>query len=125
MQYVRTRNQQRGATMLGMLVIVVILGLGLYSLIRLWPLYFEYYSISRAMDSVAKDTKATDTDPGQLRKALQRHWDIEDIKSLDVKDMEIKKTSAGYEMHAEYEGRTVFVANVFWVVAFDKTVVVN
>jgi hypothetical protein len=120
MQSIHSPKQQRGATMLGMLVIVAILGLALYSIMRLWPVYFEYYSIARSMDAVAKENEGGDIPA--LRKGLERHWEIEDIKSITVKDIEIKKTSSGYEMHAEYEGRAPFVANVFWVVEFDKTV---
>jgi len=120
MKSVQLPAKQRGATMLGMLVIGAILALGLYSVIRLWPLYFEYYSIVRSMESVAKEGEGADI--SKLRNGLQRHWEIEDIKSIDVKDIEIKKTRSGFTMHAEYEGRTSFVANIFWVIEFDKTV---
>ena len=115
--------RQCGATMLGMLTITAILGLALYSVIRLWPLYFENYSITRSMEQVGKEGVGSDIP--QLRSALQRHFDIEDVKSIDVKDIEIKKTSSGFQMHAAYEGRTSFVANIFWVVEFDKTVNVS
>ncbi len=124
MQTIQSPRQQRGATMLGMLIIVAILGLALYSLIRLWPVYFEYYSIVRSMEDVAKSEKG-EPSISQLRSALEKHWEIEDIKSLDVKDIEIKKTPSGTEMHAQYEGRVPFVANIFWVVEFDKTVSVS
>jgi len=125
MQHLSTRAQQRGATTVGMLIIVAILGLGLYGVIRLTPVYLEYYEIIRAMESVAKENKAEDINPAQIRSALEKHWEIEDIKSLDVKDMEIKKVGSGYEMHAAYEARTPFIANVFWAIEFDKTVMLN
>lgn len=123
MQYLQNPKQQRGATFLGMLVITAILGLALYSVIRLWPLYFEYFSIVRSMESVAKENAGADIP--QLRNSLERHWEIEDIKSLDINDIEMKKTAAGIVMHAQYEGRTSFVANIYWVVDFDKTVTVS
>lgn len=125
MQTMKNRQQQRGATLVGMLVIIAILGLGLYSVIRLLPAYMEYYAIVRAMEATAKDSPAESTSPGELRTALQRRWDIDDIKSLDVADMDIKKISTGYEMTADYEARVPFVANVSWLVAFNKTVNVN
>jgi hypothetical protein len=123
MQTIQLPQRQRGATLLGTLVIVAILGLALYSVVRLWPLYFEYYSVVRSMESVAKEGVGSDIP--QLRQALERHWEIEDIKTLDVRDIEIKKTNAGIQMHAAYEGRTSFVANIFWVIDFDKTVTIS
>lgn len=122
MKYIQNPGRQRGATFLGMLVITAILGLALYSIIRLWPLYFEYFSVVRSMESVAKENAGADIP--QLRNSLERHWEIEDIKSLDINDIEMKKTAAGITMHAAYEGRTSFVANIYWVVDFDKTVTV-
>lgn len=120
MQYIQNPRRQRGATFLGMLTITAILGLALYSIIRLWPLYFEYFSVARTMESVAKENPGADIP--KLRDSLERHWEIEDIKSIEVKDVEMKKTGSGIQMHAEYEGRTSFIANIYWVVDFDKTV---
>ncbi|MES1196334.1 MAG: hypothetical protein ABUL58_05260 [Steroidobacter sp.] len=37
----------------------------------------------------------------------------------------MKKTGSGIQMHAAYEGRTSFVANIYWLVEFDKTVTVS
>jgi len=125
MQNIKFRSRQQGATMLGMLVIIAILGLGLYSVIRLFPTYMEYYSVVRNMESVAKENPAESTSVGALKIALQKHWDIDDIKSVEVNDMDIKKISTGYEIHAEYNAKVPFVANVSWLVAFDKTVEVK
>lgn len=120
MQTIQSPQRQRGATMLGMLFMTAIIGLALYSVIRLWPLYFEYYSVARSMEAVAKE--GGNSDVPQLRNALQRRWAIEDIKTLDVRDIEIKKTNTGMQLHASYEGRVSFVANIYWVIEFDKTV---
>ena len=49
MRSIQSPKHQRGATLIGIVTITAILGLALYSVIRLWPLYFEYYSIIRSM----------------------------------------------------------------------------
>jgi hypothetical protein len=118
------RFRQRGATMIGMVVIIAILGFGLYGAIRLTPLYFEYMAVVRAMEQTAKEN-ADATSPNELRASLDRRWSIEDIKSIDTKEIEIKKTGSGYSMRAWYRAEAPFVANVSLVVDFDKTVTVN
>ena len=70
MKSIELPTKQRGATMLGMLVIGAILALGLYSVIRLWPLYFEYYSIARSMESVAKENAGSDIPGGSATMAI-------------------------------------------------------
>jgi hypothetical protein len=114
--------RQRGATFLGMLIIVAILGAGLYAGIRLTPIYMEYMAVARALDQTADEGAKGTTNIQNLRVSLDRRWTIEDIMSLDVKDVEIKKTGNGFTMRAEYRAEVPFVGNVSLVVDFDKTV---
>lgn len=115
------RSRQRGATFIGMLVIVAILGFGLYAGIRLTPLYLEYMAIVRALEQTAKEHQDA-TSPNELRTSLDRRWTIEDIKSIQPRDVEIRKTGAGYTMRAWYRAEAPFVSNVSLVVDFDRTV---
>jgi hypothetical protein len=114
--------RQRGATFIGMLVIVAILGFGLYAGIRLTPIYLEYMAVVRALEQTAKEHENDATSPQSLRISLDRRWTVEDIKSLDPKDIEIKKVGGGFTMRAYYRAEAPFVANVSLVVDFDKTV---
>jgi hypothetical protein len=114
--------RQRGATFLGMVTIVAILGFGLYAGIRLLPLYLEYMAIARALEQIATENNNNPTSPQKLLIDLNRRWTVEDIHSLDPKDIEIKRSSTGFTMRAEYRAEAPFVANVSLVVDFDKSV---
>lgn len=115
------RSRQRGATALGMLSIVAVLGFGLYGVIRVFPLYMEYMAVSRALEQTAKEHSGSPS-PQALRTSLDRRWTVEDIKSLEVKDIEIKKFGKGYTMRAWYRAEAPFIANVSLAADFDKTV---
>jgi hypothetical protein len=114
------RSRQRGATFLGMVIILAIVGFGLYGVIRVVPLYMEYVAVVRAMEQTAKEDSGS---PQSLRAALYRRWSIEDIKSLDPKEIEIKRAGNGYSMRAWYRAEAPFISNISLVVDFDKTVV--
>jgi hypothetical protein len=113
------RSRQRGATFLGMVTIVAILGFGLYGAIRVFPLYMEYMAVVRAMEQTAKEGNNS---PGAIRIALERRWSIEDIKSVDPKDIEVKRAGSGYSMRAWYRAEAPFISNISLVVDFDKTI---
>jgi hypothetical protein len=117
--------RQRGATFIGMVIIAAILGFGLYAGIRLVPLYFEYMEVARAMEQTAKEHAGEPTSPQELRNSLDRRWTVEDIKSIDPKQMEIKREGGGFTMRAHYRAEAPFVANVSLVVDFDKSVNVH
>jgi hypothetical protein len=116
------RSRQRGATFLGMVVIIAILGFALYAGIRLTPVYLEYMAVVRALEQTAKENAGATSSPQDLRNALDRRWTIEDIHSITPKDIEIKKVGSGYSMRAWYRAEAPFIANVSLVADFDKTV---
>nr|WP_298725596.1 DUF4845 domain-containing protein [uncultured Steroidobacter sp.] len=117
------RSRQRGATFLGMVTIIAILGLGLYGVIRVVPLYMEYMAVVRAMEQTAKEDAGGT--PQTLRQALGRRWMVEDITSIDSKEIEIKRVGNGYTMRAWYRAEAPFISNISLVVDFDKTVTTN
>jgi hypothetical protein len=119
------RSRQRGATFLGMVTIIAILGFALYAGIRLTPLYLEYMAVARALEQTAKEHSDGPTSAQELRNSLDRRWTIETINSIQPKDIEIKKAGAGFSMRAWYRAEAPFVANVSLVADFDKTVEVR
>jgi hypothetical protein len=113
--------RQRGATFIGMVTILAILGLGLYACIRLTPLYMEYFGVVRALEQTAKEL-ADATTASELRTSLERRWVVEDIQSVRPKDIEIKREGNGFTMRAAYRAEVPFIANVSLAVYFDKAV---
>ena len=119
------RSRQRGATLIGIVVILAILGFALYAGIRLVPVYFEYMAVARALDQTAKEHAGSPTSPVDLRNSLERRWIVEDIHSIQPKEVEIKKAGSGFTMRAWYRAEAPFVYNVSLVADFDKTVKVG
>lgn len=118
-------QRQRGATFLGMVIILAILGFALYGAIRLTPIYLEYMAVVRAMQQTANEHDRSTT-PQALRTSLERRWTIEDIDSIRPKEIEIKRTAnGGFTMRAAYRAEAPFVANISLAADFDKTVDVH
>jgi len=115
------RSRQSGATFIGMAVIIAIVGLGVYGVIRLTPIYLEYMAVVRAMEQTAKEHGGA-TSQRELLSSLERRWAIEDISSLEPKEVEIKRSGKGFTMRAAYRAEAPFIGNVSLVVDFDKTV---
>ncbi|HEX4241745.1 MAG TPA: DUF4845 domain-containing protein [Steroidobacteraceae bacterium] len=121
----RIMRRQRGMTFLGMLCVLIPVGLVAYAVIRLVPVYLNYLSISRTLDSTANEMKGDNPDPGAIRRTLERHWQIEDPSALDVKDVEITKDNNGTSIRATYDHNVPYISNVSLSVHFDKTVKVK
>jgi hypothetical protein len=119
------KQRQRGATFLGMVTILLILGAGLYAGIRLVPVFLDYMKVARSLEQTRDEHAAIDSSSQLIRNSLERRWNVEDIKGIDWKEIEIKRTSDGFEVKAVYDVEQPFVANVYLLAKFDKTVVIQ
>ena len=119
------RNRQRGATFVGLVVILTILGAALYAGMRLVPVYLEYMKVARALEQVRDEHAANESTSRLIRNSLERRWDVEDIESIGWKEVEIRKTDGGFEVEASYAVERPFVANVYLLTKFDKLVTIQ
>jgi hypothetical protein len=113
-------------TFLGILVVIVVVGAWVYAGIRLLPKYLEYMRIASTLEKVRDEF---DNNPGStelmLRKAVERHFDIEMVEIITANDIEITKDGGTFNMRAAYDDTVPLAGNVSFLVEFDKAVVVN
>jgi hypothetical protein len=115
------RQRQRGITFIGLLFIIVLFAIPVYAVIRLTPVYLNYMSVSRSLESLRTEFKGT-PDPGGMRRSLEKHWQIDDITGINVKDIELTRDGSATVVHAAYDDKVPYIANVSLLVSFDKTV---
>ena len=117
------QHRQRGMTMLGIIVIVIVVGAWVYAGIRLTPKYLEYMRVAATLEKVGDEFS---NNPGStefmLRKAIERHFDIEMVEVITSNDIEIKKDGGVFTVRAAYEDTVPLAGNVSFLVEFDKTV---
>jgi len=112
-------------TFIGLLCILALVGLIGYAGLRLVPLYLNYMKVARSMDATAAELKSDNPDPGAIRRSLEKHWQIEDISSVEAKEVEIVKNEGGVSLHVSYDDAAPYIDNVSLSVHFDKTVKVQ
>jgi hypothetical protein len=119
------RQHQQGVTFLGLLCILALVGVVVYAGVRLVPVYVNYLSIAKTLESVAGEAKGDNPDPETLRGLIDRHFTIEDPRVITAKDIEITKDDGSIQMHVAYDDVVPYIANVSLIVHFDKTVKVR
>lgn len=116
------RQRERGVTFLGWVVLLIPVGLMLYAGIRLTPVFLEYMKIASTLEQVSEEFKGDPTDARAIRVAIERRFDIEDVRVIDRNDIKIRKEGSGYVLQANYLDTVPFIANIALTVEFDKTV---
>jgi Domain of unknown function (DUF4845) len=120
------QHRQRGMTMLGIIVLVIVVGAWVYAGVRLTPIYLEFMRVASTLEKVRDEY---DSNPGttehMLRKAVERQFDLDYVDAITANDVEIDKDGSMFTMRAVYEQAVPLVANVSFLVEFDKSVEVN
>jgi hypothetical protein len=119
-------RKQRGVTMIGWIFLLTPVAVVLYAGIRVGPEYLNYYKVLTAMKETASQLKSDDAlSPTSIRKSLERRFDTGYIDEPKVADIVVTKEDAGWTMTADYEKTVPMFGNLYLLMAFNKTVVIN
>jgi len=122
------RSKQAGVTLIGWVVLLIPMGICVYTGIRLTPVYLNYMKVARTLEQVKTEYKGG-SDPGSqqaIRSAVERHLNIEDVDYPDIKDIKIARgDKGGWVVSASYDDQAPLFANVFILISFDKQVTVG
>jgi hypothetical protein len=116
----RSKRQQAGMTMLGVIILVAFVGLFAFAGIRLTPVYLNYMKIVGVVDGVTKEFDGAGPTRSAIRNSISRRFDIESVGVITAKDVKVTAVDGGFEVAATYPHKAPFIANVSFVVDFDK-----
>ena len=119
-------RRQRGVTFIGWVFLLTPMAIVLYAGIRIGPEYLDYYKVVMAMKETATQLKSDEAlSPGTITGALQRRFDTGYIDYPKAKDIAIAKEDAGWTMTADYERTVPMFGNLFFTMAFNKSIVIS
>lgn len=121
----RNKRQQAGITTLGLIILVLFVGLFAFAGIRLTPVYLNYMKVVGVVDGVGSEFDGTGASRSAIRTSISRRFDIESVSVITAKDVKVTSVDGGFEVAATYSHKSPFIANISFVVDFDKRVLVR
>ena len=121
----RMKKRQAGITTLGLVILAAFVGLFAFAGIRLTPVYLNYMKIVGVVDGVRDEFDGTGASRSQIRSSISRRFDIESVGIITAKDVKVLKVDGGHEVAATYSHKAPFIANISFVVDFDKRALVR
>lgn len=118
----RMRSRQRGLGWFGLLFVLAVIAFAAVVTVKCLPIYLNQMKVASSVSKVASDPENGKGEIGQIRNALQRYWDIEDINYLEPRDVKIKRTQSGRFLSYEYEARERLFYNISIVIEFSDDV---
>jgi len=121
MHYGTYRTQQKGVSLSGLLMWSVVLVMVAILGMKLIPAYIEYASVQKALVGIASGPDFKDATPRQIRESFQKRSQIDDIRAVTAKDIEIKIDNKQRILEINYSVTVPVVANISLFIEFNAT----
>ena len=117
--------RQRGATMLGYIILASFIGVFAFGAIRLTPVYLNYMKVVGVIDGVFDEFDGQNPTRAMIRSSVSRRFDVESVSIITYRDVSITQVDGGFEVSAIYDHTAPFIGNISFTVHFDKSRIVR
>ena len=94
-------KRQRGMTMMGMLLVLIMLGFMAIVAMKVVPMYMDFYTVKSTIATVSKENVAQ-MSTEEIHRAIQKRFDIGYINSIQAKDLKIRNERTGKVLDLDY-----------------------
>ena len=112
-------RKQGGMTLMSFVVVLAVVGFGAYIVMKLFPMYQEYYSVRSAAKGLASEPGVGDMDPSKIQDLFFRRLYINYSENVKPGNVKIERIDGGWNMKVNYEVRRPLVGNLDVVGVFD------
>lgn len=120
----KRRSRQQGMGLLAMLTIAVMVGFFVMSAIRIAPGYVEYKTIRELVVEAAEGFNRDEDTISDIRRSFSGSFNMNQIKALNPRDIEITRENGRVTIDANYEHRIPLFWRIDAVVKYDDLVFV-
>jgi hypothetical protein len=121
----RVKNQT-GLTAIGLILTLIPVGLAVYIVLRVAPVYIEALSVGDVVNSLKKELDLKEKSREEISKLIQKRlYEINNVSSVARDDIKIQKTVNDVTVTIDYEARVPLFGNVALALDFHKRAVIR
>ena len=122
--------RQKGIGFVALVYNLMILGIVLYFVFLLGPIYLENHAVKDAMKSVSsmgivKHSDSLLSAKGKIRNYLAENFLRNSITDVPLENIKLKSTAKGFTLSLNYDVQIHFISNIDMVINFKDQVVVE
>jgi hypothetical protein len=121
----RGAKHQAGLTAIGLILILIPVGLAVFIVMKVAPVYIEAFSVGDVVNSLKKELDLKEKSREEIYTMIKKRLDVNDIRSVDKDDIKIQKTVNDVKVAIDYETRVPLFGNVALALSFHKSAVMR
>ena len=116
------QHSQRGAGLFTTLIFLALLGLAALTAVKLVPVYMEYSTVKKELQTVAESLGNKKASPREVWRRLAKRLDVNNINDISEQDLIVETVDGERRMRIEYEVIRPFLGNIDFLVTFKAEV---
>ncbi len=118
-------GRQRGMTVIGMLLLLVVIGFIALVAMKVVPMYIQYYTIKSTIESVRKEPQIAQMSQTDIQNAIQKRFDIGYVENVTARDLKIRNDRSGRVLDLVYQDERALFYGLFVVLKIDEAIPLN
>lgn len=114
-------NRQRGVSLSGLLIGLVVVSVLALLGMKVVPSVMEYYKIAQAIKSVAADNSLKSATVADVRRAFGKHQEIGYFTKVTSADIEVTKDGGDLVLGFAYQDKIPLFANVSLLIEYEAS----
>ncbi|SEO51876.1 protein of unknown function [Aquisalimonas asiatica] len=110
---------------MGLLVVLVLGAFVAMLALRIIPIYLESMTVASVVSDVADNPELGDARPGEVRSALMRQLQVNNVDKLGRNDISVERSGEGVAIVVAYERRFPLIANLDGIASFREEALVQ
>ncbi len=120
-----TDRRQRGVSMIGGLLMLIVVCFVALMVIRIVPIYVSYFTVKSTLEALQQDPASRQMSVAELYNTLQKRFEIGYVSVVDARRVKIRQQGRERILSLAYEDRRTLIGNLDIVASFDINLVLS
>lgn len=118
-------GRQRGMTVIGMLLLLVVIAFVALIAMKVVPMYVQYYSIKSTIESIRKEPQVAQMSAQEIQNAIQKRFDIGYVENVTARDLKIRNDRSGRVLDLVYQDERALFYGLSVVLKVNEAIPLN
>lgn len=115
-------NRQRGMTVIGMLLLIIVIAFIALIGMKVVPMYIQYYSIKSTVESIRKEPQLAQMSAQDIHNGIQKRFDIGYVENIKASDLKVRNDRSGRVIDLVYQDERELFYKLFVVLKVNESI---
>ena len=118
-------GRQRGITVIGMLLLIIVLAFAALIAMKVVPMYIQYYTIKSTIESIRKEPLVAQMSVTDIQNAIQKRFDIGYVENITARNLKIRQDRGGRVLDLVYDDERELFYGLHVVLKVNEAIPLN